>query len=81
MFKDLLQDPDGGNITYQLVSGHLPPGTNLNDKTGRLTGRAPDVDATYTFTIRATDHHGKYADGSFSIDIRGMRITLNSDKE
>lgn len=63
-------DPDGGNITYQLVSGHLPPGTNLNAKTGRITGRAPDVDATYTFTIRATDHHGKYADGSFSIDIR-----------
>jgi hypothetical protein len=54
------------------VSGHLPPGTQLNHKTGRISGRAPDVDATYTFTIRATDPHGKYADGSFSIDIRGM---------
>lgn len=68
-----LQDPDGGNIQYRVISGHLPPGTSLNSSTGVITGTAPDIDATYTFGIRATDRHGKYADGTFSIDIRGFK--------
>ncbi|XP_060065433.1 EGF-like repeat and discoidin I-like domain-containing protein 3 [Ylistrum balloti] len=64
------KDPDGQSIVYELVSGHLPPGTTLNNATGVISGSAPDVDATYHFEIRATDVHGKYADGSFSISIR-----------
>lgn len=65
------QDPDGGKIQYKVISGHLPPGTSLNSTTGVISGTAPDIDASYTFGIRATDQHGKYADGTFSIDIRG----------
>lgn len=42
----------------------------LNMTTGRIVGRAPDIDAEYTFGIRATDNHGKYADGTFSISVR-----------
>ncbi|OWF47461.1 lactadherin-like [Mizuhopecten yessoensis] len=64
------RDPDGQSIVYELVAGHLPPGTTLNNSTGVISGTAPDVDATYHFEIRATDVHGKYADGSFSINIR-----------
>lgn len=56
---------------YSLISGHLPPGTSLNMTTGHITGVAPDIDATYTFGIRATDIHGKYADGVFSLSVRG----------
>ncbi|XP_060563346.1 lactadherin-like [Ruditapes philippinarum] len=63
-------DPDGSSIIYSLISGHLPPGTVLNMTTGEISGRAPDIDAEYSFGIRATDIHGKYADGVFSIDIR-----------
>lgn len=63
-------DPDGGKIQYKVISGHLPPGTSLNSTTGVVSGTAPDIDASYTFGIRATDQHGKYADGTFSIDIR-----------
>lgn len=68
------QDPDGGKIQYKVISGHLPPGTSLNSTTGVISGTAPDIDASYTFGIRATDQHGKYADGTFSIDIRGYII-------
>ncbi|WAR27239.1 hypothetical protein MAR_012943 [Mya arenaria] len=67
-------DPDGGNIMYSLISGHLPPGTSLNMTTGHVIGVAPDIDATYTFGIRATDIHGKYADGVFSISIRDSHM-------
>lgn len=63
-------DPDGGKITYSIISGHLPPGTSLNMTTGEISGRAPDIDATYMFGIRATDTHGKYADGTYSISVR-----------
>ena len=58
-------------MTFEKVSGAFPPGVHLNTLTGRLTGRVPDVDATYEFGIRVTDMHGKYADQIFSIDTRG----------
>ena len=76
VFVIISQDPDGGKIQYKVISGHLPPGTSLNSTTGVISGTAPDIDASYTFGIRATDHHGKYADGTFSIDIRGFQQLL-----
>ncbi|XP_069108507.1 EGF-like repeat and discoidin I-like domain-containing protein 3 [Argopecten irradians] len=75
------KDPDGQRIVYELVSGHLPPGTTLNNATGEISGTAPDVDATYQFEIRATDVHGKYADGSFSINIREQDQCVNQPCE
>ncbi|XP_033740047.1 lactadherin-like [Pecten maximus] len=75
------RDPDGQSIVYEVVSGHLPPGTTLNNATGVISGTAPDVDATYHFEIRATDIHGKYADGSFSINIREQDQCKNNPCE
>lgn len=69
--NSILQDPENGKVTYEKVSGALPPGVNLDKNTGAITGRIPDVDATYEFGIRVTDSHGKYADQIFSIDTRG----------
>ena len=66
-----VQDPENGKVTYEKVSGALPPGVHLDKNTGAITGRIPDVDATYEFGIRVTDSHGKYADQIFSIDTRG----------
>ncbi|XP_076078051.1 lactadherin-like [Mytilus galloprovincialis] len=63
-------DPEGGKMRFEKVSGAFPPGVHLDKTTGRLTGNAPDVDATYEFGIRVTDAHGKYADQIFSIDTR-----------
>uniref|UniRef100_K1S079 Contactin-associated protein like 5-2 n=1 Tax=Magallana gigas TaxID=29159 RepID=K1S079_MAGGI len=79
------QDPENGKVTYEKVSGALPPGVNLDKNTGAITGRIPDVDATYEFGIRVTDSHGKYADQIFSIDTRdcasmAIGIDLNRKK-
>jgi len=58
-------------ITYARVAGGLPPGLSLNSQTGIIAGITPDADATYIFTVRATDGHGKYADNKFRIVTRG----------
>jgi hypothetical protein len=51
----------------------------LDKNTGAITGRIPDIDATYEFGIRVTDTHGKYADQIFSIDTRGYHTLLKFD--
>jgi hypothetical protein len=71
LYNVRFQDPEGGKMMYEKVSGALPPGIHLDTSSGRLTGHIPDVDATYEFGIRVTDSHGKYADQIFSIDTRG----------
>jgi hypothetical protein len=64
-------DPDGGAITYSLVSGSFPSGITLNGSTGVISGTAPGetVDTTYSFTIRATDVATNTTDRVFSITI------------
>lgn len=59
-------------ITYARIAGDTPPGLSLDPKTGNVTGIIPDADATYVFTVRATDAHGKYADNKFRIVTRGV---------
>lgn len=66
-----LQDPEGGVLRFEKISGALPPTVFLDKATGLLNGTAPDVDATYEFGIRVIDVHGKYADQTFTIDSRG----------
>lgn len=63
-------------ITYTRIAGDLPPGLRLDPKTGSISGIIPDADATYIFTVRATDGHGKYADNKFRIVTRGLYSTL-----
>jgi hypothetical protein len=64
-------DPDGGAITYSLVSGAFPSGITLNSSTGVISGTAPGetVDTTYSFTLRATDVGTNTTDRAFSITI------------
>jgi hypothetical protein len=64
-------DPDGGAITYSLISGSLPSGLSLNTSTGNISGTAPlqTVDTTYSFTIRATDVGTNSSDRAFNITI------------
>ena len=69
--SSFLKDPEGSPLRFEKISGALPPNVVLDPKTGRLTGTAPDVDATYEFGIRVIDEHGKYADQTFTIDTRG----------
>jgi hypothetical protein len=64
-------DPDGGTVTYTLVSGALPPGGSLTTG-GVINGPFNGVGSatTSTFTIRATSSvGGQLADRTFSITI------------
>lgn len=66
-----LQDPEGGPIKYERISGALPATVVIDSNTGRIHGKPPDYDALYKFGIRATDNHGKYADTVFMLEVRG----------
>ena len=63
--------------TWALTSGALPPGITLNTSTGLISGTAPNVIATYLFTLQLTDQvTGDTASKPFSIDvINGLAIT------
>ena len=70
-FSLAANDPDGGTITYSLVSGALPAGGSLSAG-GTITGPFSQVASatTSTFTIRATSSVGNQtADRTFSITI------------
>ena len=61
---------DGGvpDYTWSLVSGELPPGLELSESPGRITG-TPTTAGTFTFTVRVTDSREAFAERTFSITI------------
>jgi hypothetical protein len=61
---------DGGvpDYTWTLISGELPPGLELTESPGRITG-TPTTAGTFTFTVRVTDSRGALAERTFSITI------------
>ncbi|OWF47457.1 uncharacterized protein LOC110454281 [Mizuhopecten yessoensis] len=65
-------DPEGGQVTYSVVAGDLPPGITLDSTLGQVKGLAPDADTTYSFTVRATDYQSKYADNVLQMKVRGI---------
>jgi len=74
-FSVLATDPDGQQISYQILSGNLPTGMSLSSG-GVISGTASAVssDTTYSFTVRATDIAGNYIDRSFSITTKAPII-------
>jgi hypothetical protein len=60
-------------ITYDVVSGLIPPGSTLNND-GTLTGtaQATTTNDTYTFTVRATD-------AELQTSTREFNVTVNTD--
>ena len=71
-------------ITYTVISGSLPPGTQLYRTTGIIYGHPIVVDAKsivprrYDFTVRAQNTRGKIADRAFSVFINNISPpTLN----
>ena len=69
-FSATSTDADGDTIVYSVLSGSLPSGLSLNTSTGAITGTAPDLASTttYSFTLRATAN-SKTADRAFSITV------------
>lgn len=64
------------NIVYTLVSGSLPPGSNLNSN-GVITGASQTTNnsTTYTFTVRAKDAENQETDRQFSLTILPDSVT------
>ena len=62
-------DPDGGSITYSIVSGSLPTGITLNSSTGVVSGTASVASGygTSNITFRATDLGGNILDKQLSL--------------
>jgi Putative Ig domain len=56
------------DYTWSLVSGELPPGLELSESPGRITG-TPTTAGTFTFTVRVTDSREAFAERTFSITI------------
>ena len=54
--------------TWSLVSGQLPPGLELSESPGRITG-VPTEPGTFTFTVRVTDSRDATAERTFSITV------------
>ena len=54
--------------TWSLVAGELPPGLELSESPGRITG-LPTTAGTFNFTVRVTDDRGAFAERAFSITI------------
>jgi hypothetical protein len=66
-------------ITYGLVSGTLPTGITLNSSTGVISGTAPSVanSSTYTFTLRATDAQNQDTNRIFNLTINPIPVTVS----
>ncbi|MCS7026333.1 MAG: putative Ig domain-containing protein [Bryobacteraceae bacterium] len=65
-------------ITFQVLSGSLPPGLSLSPTTGAITGVATQA-GEFTFTIRAVDADQQMAERTFTITIQGQfRITTDA---
>lgn len=69
-YTDTLEatDPDGGAVTYSIVSGSLPTGLSLNSSTGVISG-TPTAGGQ-TFTAGATDDGGSQTTREFTISIQ-----------
>lgn len=65
----------GYNVTYSLQSGSLPSGVNLSGN--QILGTMPDADATYNFTIRASDGI-TYTDRAFSLTGTKVVVTWST---
>ncbi|XP_045200208.2 uncharacterized protein LOC123554260 [Mercenaria mercenaria] len=62
-------DPENGKMEYRVVAGTMPPGLQIDSAGSRITGHVPDVNAIYSFTVRATNSNDKYADAVFRMEI------------
>jgi hypothetical protein len=61
-------------MEYRVVAGTMPPGLRIDSSGSRIIGQVPDVNAIYSFTVRATNTNDKYADAVFRMEIIGNQI-------
>ena len=75
-----LSATSNGNVSYQVTSGTIPPGTNLNSGTGQLSGTAASTAAstTYSFVVDAVDTENQNTSRSFSVTVNPDVVTWSS---
>jgi len=75
-FSVAATDPEGGSLTYTISSGSLPSGLSLNSSTGLITGTAPTVTTTttYSFSVNVSDGNN-VATRAYSIVVNGPSIS------
>lgn len=57
----------------------MPPGLSVDSKNSRIYGQVPDLDALYSFTIRATNVKDKYEDAIFRMEIIGNILSTENN--
>lgn len=75
-FSVLATDPEGNALTYSISGGSLPDGLSINPLTGAITGTAPIVTTTttYSFSVNVTDGNNA-STRSFSIVVNGPTVS------
>jgi poly(3-hydroxybutyrate) depolymerase len=66
--QSITASPAGGNYTYAVTSGTLPPGLSLSPN-GLLSG-TPTANGSFNFTVRATNANGCAGSLNYAIRIR-----------
>jgi hypothetical protein len=74
--QTISQTGNFGTITYQVTSGSLPPGLNLNSTTGQITGTATTAGA-YNFTVTISNQYGCSTTQNYSITVTCPTISLS----
>ncbi|HUA79618.1 MAG TPA: putative Ig domain-containing protein [Dyella sp.] len=64
------------SYTYQITSGALPAGLQLNSSTGSLSG-TPTAGGTFPLTVQVTDANGKTGTQTYSLVINAATITVS----
>jgi hypothetical protein len=63
-----------GPYTWVIFSGNLPPGLNLDQDAGTITG-TPQTAGTYAFTVQVADSTGLDATADFSLTVTATSVT------
>lgn len=59
-------DPEGSNVTYEIIAGSLPEGFSLSES-GVISGTTTGTESFSSFTVRAFDGGGNFADRAFTL--------------
>jgi len=62
-----------GDITYEITSGQLPNGLNIDSVTGKITG-IPELAGIFEFTIQATNDSEISDNKTFDITVQAVEI-------
>ena len=75
---EMAADAAQGEVTWQIVDGELPPGLELDGRSGMLHGTPSEAVNQAHFTLRAIDAAGQTDEQTFTISVRRGQIATVS---